>query len=217
MNIYVNPQAADWASEYTLDPAVLRFHQGLDSYNRTPLRYLPGSFTEKHNLPFTFIKDESHRFGLPSYKILGASWGCYRAMIKEHHVPSYTPMTTINDLAGRELQRIYTATDGNWGRAVARMACLMGCYVSIYVPKVMAESTRAKIRQEGPLHVEVVVVDGDYDRAVKEAEKEAKKTKSLLIEDTAWEGYEEIPQVSERARSSSKAKFGSGSLKGTRP
>ena len=74
------------------------------------------------------------------------------------------------------------------------MANILGVNALIYVPKVMVEPTKQKIRQEG---AEVIVVDGDYDMAVKEAEKAANvRPNGLLIEDTAWSGYEEIPQVS---------------------
>ena len=74
------------------------------------------------------------------------------------------------------------------------MAHILGVDAFIYVPKLMIEATKRKIRQEG---AEVIVVDGDYDSAVKEAEKAASvNSYGLLIEDTAWPGYEEIPQVS---------------------
>lgn len=74
------------------------------------------------------------------------------------------------------------------------MASILGAKARIYVPKVMVETTKQKIRQEG---AEVMVVDGDYDMAVKEAERAAvAQPGGLLIEDTAWPGYEVIPQVS---------------------
>ena len=74
------------------------------------------------------------------------------------------------------------------------MANVLGANALVYVPKVMVEATKQKIRQE---RAEVIVVDGDYDMAVKEAEKAATaKPDGLLIEDTSWPGYEEIPQVS---------------------
>ena len=77
---------------------------------------------------------------------------------------------------------------------MAHMADNLGVRARIYVPRVMVEATKQKIRQEG---AEVIVVDGDYDVAVKEAERAAiVQPGGLLIEDTAWPGYESIPQVS---------------------
>ena len=74
------------------------------------------------------------------------------------------------------------------------MAKTLGATALIYVPKVMVEATKQKIRHEG---AEVIVVDGDYDMAVKEAERAADtQPAGLLIEDTAWPGYEQIPRVS---------------------
>ena len=73
------------------------------------------------------------------------------------------------------------------------MAKILGATAVVYVPKIMVDATKQKIRQEG---AEVIVVDGDYDIAVKEAETSAiAQPGGLLIEDTAWPGYEEIPQV----------------------
>ena len=194
--MYFNPSAHTWRSQYAIDPAVLRFHKGLPEYNQTQLLSLPQSFAEQHRLGKVFLKDESHRFGLPAYKILGASWGCYRAVTKHLDLPPASSIDDVrNEVRQKDLQ-FYTATDGNWGRAVARMGAKLGAKAFIYVPKVMVESTKEKIRQEGAT---VVVADGNYDMAVRQAERDATASKGLLIEDTAWPGYEEIPKVSRDA------------------
>lgn len=78
----------------------------------------------------------------------------------------------------------------------------------------MIESKKLKLVQEGAT---VVVVDGDYDQAVKEAERVSIETGGLLIEDTAWPGYEEIPQVSPLTVCFFGAEYVSGSLTATRP
>ena len=49
------------------------FHKSFVEYNLSPLYHLPGLsiFLKISEL---FIKDESHRFGLNSFKVLGASY-----------------------------------------------------------------------------------------------------------------------------------------------
>lgn len=190
--MYRNPSAYSWRSQYSIDPAVLPFHQTLPDYGQTPLRTLPHPVSERLGVGTVLLKDESRRFGLPAYKILGASWGCYRALTKHLHLPSTVPLSALKAEAGTKNVNVYTATDGNWGRAVARTAAMLGVEVHIYVPRVMTESTKQKIRSERAV---VVVVDGDYDLAVKKAERASIETGGLLVEDTAWPGYEEIPQV----------------------
>lgn len=191
--MYINPSARTWQSQYAVDPAVLPFHKDLPSYGQTPLRALAQSVCKKYRIGQILLKDESRRFGLPAYKILGASWGCFRALAKHLGLPATTSIEAIRDATRHTDIRFYTATDGNWGRAVARMGSLLGAKAQIYVPKVTMDSTKQKIKQEGAT---VTVADGDYDVAVKEAERDSMSSGGLLVEDTAWPGYEEIPQVS---------------------
>ena len=192
MAMYSNPSARKWKSEYTTDPSILPFHQTLPNYGPTPLCPLPQIATnlEAHKV---LIKDESRRFGLPAYKILGASWAVYRTVTRELGLPSTASLEEVKAAAGDKGFEYYTATDGNWGRAVARMASMLGAKAHVYVPKVMLETTKKKIAHEG---AEVIVVDGDYDDAVKEAERISKERRGLFIADIAWEWYQEIPQVS---------------------
>ena len=192
--MYHNPSASSWKSIYAIKPSILDFHKALPNYQKTSLLRLPADFSEQLGVGTILIKDESHRFGLPAYKILGASWGCMRTVTQSLGVPPTTSLIAVKSLLKVNNYTFCTATDGNWGRAVSRMANMLGVNALVHVPKVMVEATKQKIRQEG---ADVIVVDGDYDMAVKEAEKAATaKPNGLLIEDTAWSGYEEIPQVS---------------------
>lgn len=191
--MYCNPLARSWKSQYSIDSEVLRFHEDLSEYGQTPLRTLPRSLSERLGVGTILLKDESSRFGLPAYKILGASWGCYRALTKHLRLSPNTPISSVKAEAEAKSIRFYTATDGNWGRAVARTATMLGVKAHVYVPQVMTESTKQKIQGEDAV---VTVADGDYDLAVKEAERASIETGGLLVEDTAWPGYEEIPQVS---------------------
>ena len=194
MLMYHNPSALSWKSKYSVKASILDFHKTIPDYDKTPLLKLPAKLCQQLGVGTILLKDESHRFGLPSYKILGASWGCVRTVTQSVGLPPTTPLSEIRELVAAAGHTFYTATDGNWGRAVARMAKILGATAVVHVPKVMVDATRQKIRREG---AEVIVVDGDYDMAVKEAERSAiAQPGGLLIEDTAWPGYEEIPQVS---------------------
>lgn len=151
------------------------FHQTLPGYEVTPLLMLP-SIAEKLGLGEVMVKDESLRLGLPAFKMLGASWAVHRA---------------LRDSA-RERPRLVTATDGNHGRAVARMAALMSLPATIVIPRGVSERAIELVRAEG---AEVRVLDVSYDDAVQEAAALADADPdALLIQDTSWPGYEDVPQ-----------------------
>jgi diaminopropionate ammonia-lyase len=153
----------------------LEFHRSLRGYEPTPLVAAPAA-ARALGVARVLVKDESSRLGLPSFKILGASWAAHRA------------------LSG---QRTLTcATDGNHGRAVARVARLLGLGAIVFVPYDMAPARREAIAAEG---AEVRVVHGTYDEAVDRAGALAGPD-VLVVQDTgdgpvpAWvvEGYATI-------------------------
>ncbi len=191
--MYYNPTAGSWKCSYTVDPAILHFHQSLPDFAKTPLHQLPSSISQDLGVGKVLLKDESSRAGLPAFKILGASWATYRALARRLELPLTASLNVVREAAGRVNLELHTATDGNHGRAVARMARIFGVEAKVYVPSIMDEKTKALIMQEGAT---VIVVDGDYDTAVKLSEKDSTTSGGILIQDTAWPGYEEIPQVS---------------------
>jgi diaminopropionate ammonia-lyase len=148
----------------------------------------------KFGVKRVWVKDESKRLGLPSFKILGASWATYQALKKRTGHP-LDNWQTIAELR-RQLQplgqlTLIAATDGNHGRAVAHMAALLGFSARILVPENTVAERIAAIAGEG---AEVVVVNGSYDDAVRQSAREGAANKNaLVISDTAWPGYEEIP------------------------
>jgi diaminopropionate ammonia-lyase family len=140
-----------------------------------------------------YVKQESNRFGLDSFKVLGASWAIYRAIISSLRLPDDTRLEALIERVRAEPApfTLLAATDGNHGRAVARVAQQMSLQCRIYVPCTMHDYTQERIRSES---ADVVVVDGDYDRAVQTAAAAAAQLPwGILVQDTAWEGYEEIP------------------------
>ncbi len=139
------------------------------------------------------LKDESSRLGLPAFKILGASWAVYRAC-EARAGGILSTWQTIDELAQQlaplRPMTLAAATDGNHGRAVAHMAALFGFAARIYVPAGTAQARIDGIASEG---ASVVVVDGTYDDAVARAAEDASE-RCLVISDTSWPGYEEVPR-----------------------
>ena len=85
---------------------------------------------------------------------------------------------------------IVAATDGNHGRAVARFSRLLGHRARIFVPDGVHPAAVQAIRDEG---ADVTTVPADYDEAVRTAARYAADTGGVLVQDTAWHGYEEVP------------------------
>lgn len=190
--IYYNPDASGWTCNETADPSVLPFHKRMPQYDRTPLHRMSQSLCRELQVAEIFVKDESNRFGLPAFKILGASWATYRAIATHLDLPLKCSLADMKHAANQSGICLYTATDGNHGRAIARFARILDVQAKVYVPKAMIDATKELIKSEG---ANVIVVDGDYDEAVKQAEKQCHNSDGLLIQDTAWPGYENIPQV----------------------
>ena len=187
----------------------LAFHRRLPGYQATPLIDAP-ELARMLGIGQVLVKDESSRLGLPAFKILGASWAVYRALetraaesggrasARPGHAeacPSgiFEPWSSIEELtkqlAPLRPLTLATATDGNHGRAVAHVAALFGFAARIFVPDGTAQARIDGIASEGAI---VEVVDGTYEDAVAEAAREA-CDRCLVVSDTSWPGYEEIP------------------------
>lgn len=172
--------------------APLAFHRRLDGYVPSPLLYSP-ELAQILGVGELMLKVESQRFGLPAFKILGASWAIYRAL-ETRAGTSLEPWQTLPELAERlaplRPMTLAAATDGNHGRAVAHMAALLGFESRIYVPLGTAQARIDGIASEG---AEVVIVDGTYDDAVARSAQDANE-RCLVISDTSWPGYEDVPR-----------------------
>jgi diaminopropionate ammonia-lyase len=168
-----------------------RLHRRLPGYAPTPLRDAP-DLAARLGVGRVLVKDEAERLGLPAFKMLGASWATYRALVERlGHDPG--PWETVEELAVlleplRPLT-LATATDGNHGRAVARMARLLGFDARIRVPHGTVAARIEAIESEG---ASVSVSDGGYDDAVQESAAAADE-RTVVISDTSWDGYETVP------------------------
>jgi diaminopropionate ammonia-lyase family len=191
-SIYVNPGARKWKYDGEIDTRIKEFHQRMPGFSPTPLISID-SVAKELGVKHVFVKDESSRAGLPAFKILGASWASYRAMADATYSSIGVPLEEISEAARKQGIKLFAATDGNHGRAVARVAKISGLDCDIFVPSNLDRPTQDLIASEG---CRVVVVDGNYDYTVQEARVKSDVPNGLLIQDTAFEGYTEIAQVS---------------------
>lgn len=169
----LNRRDASWTCPAQTGEA-LEFHRALDGYAPTALIELP-TLAEELGVGRVFAKEESSRLGLPAFKALGASWAVHRAL----------------GTVGASDAEVVTATDGNHGRAVARFARLSGQAARIFVPVGgIHPAAVSAIRDEGAA---VVEHPGNYDATVAAAARFAADTGGVLVQDTAWDGYVEVP------------------------
>ena len=193
-SVYFNDKWQSWNSESdTSTENVRNFHRGLPDYKQTPLVKLD-DLAKEVGVRAIYLKDEGSRFGLPSFKVLGASWGTHRAITSRFNLPLGCDLDAVRQaLVGQNIS-LHAATDGNHGRAVARMGHWLGLPVVICVPSGMHQSTISLIESEG---ARVSQSTGNYDQAVLEAQAAANKDGGILIQDFAFGDYTDIPQVSQ--------------------
>ena len=173
--------------------SALNFYRSLPDYAPTPLHSLD-RLAAHLGLASLWLKDEGERFGLKAFKALGATYALCRALARRLDITAapltlaaFAPPWARSRLAGITC---VTATDGNHGRAVAWAARRLGCRAAVYMPRGTSPARVANVEMFGAA---VTVIDGTYDDAVALAADHARRNGWLLIQDTAWSGYEEIP------------------------
>ena len=168
------------------------FHRRLPGYACTRIVDAP-ELAAAFGISALTVKDESHRLGMPSFKILGASWAVYRLLVSRlGYEPVWRDLSELRAaFAPLGSLTLVAATDGNHGRAVAHMARLFGYESRILVPAGTAPARIDGIAGEGAA---VSVVNGTYDDAVR-ASAELATDDVLVVSDTSWDGYTEVPRT----------------------
>ena len=169
------------------------FHESFPQYSKTPLTKLD-HMAEYLGVKEIYLKDESYRFGLNAFKVLGGSFAMARYIASEtgKDVSELPYSVLTSDQLRKEFGQatFFTATDGNHGRAVAWTAQQLGKKAVIYMPKGSDPARLENIRSHG---AEASITDLNYDDAVRLAWKMACENGWIMVQDTAWDGYEDIP------------------------
>lgn len=171
-----------------------RFHQSFPQYEETPLVDLT-HMAEYLGLKSVHVKDESYRFGLNAFKVLGGSYAMAKYIADE--LGKDIKEVDYNFLTSDKLKKefgqatFFSATDGNHGRGVAWSANKLGQKCVIFMPKGSTTTRLENIKKEGAT---ATIEEFNYDDCVRLAAEEAKKVPhGVVVQDTAWEGYEKIP------------------------
>lgn len=173
--------------------SVHTFQQTHRAYTKTPLHQLT-HLAEHVQVADIRVKDESYRFGLNAFKVMGGIYavGKYVAEQLGERVEdlSFEAMQSprVKERLG-ELTFI-SATDGNHGRGIAWAARELGQRSVIYMPKGSSMHRLTAIRSEGA-HADITEVN--YDETVRMCANLAEKNGWVMVQDTAWEGYDDIP------------------------
>lgn len=170
-----------------------KFHSSFPQYEITPLAKLD-NLAKNIGVGGIFVKDESYRFGLNAFKVLGGSYAMakYLASKLDEDISNLDYQKLISKDIKERLGDVtfYTATDGNHGRGVAWTANRLNQKAVVYMPFGSSITRLENIKKEG---AEASITDMNYDDAVRLAAKNAEETNGVIVQDTAWEGYEEIP------------------------
>jgi diaminopropionate ammonia-lyase len=169
------------------------FHESFPEYGLTPLRNLE-KLAYHLGVAGIYVKDESYRFGLNAFKVLGGSFAManYLAQRLGKDISQLDYNALVSDETRRQLGEITfaTTTDGNHGRGVAWTANRLKQKSVVYMPKGSSITRLNNIKAEG---AEAYITELNYDDAVRLTSTNAKKNGWVVVQDTAWEGYEEIP------------------------
>ncbi|MDO4493194.1 MAG: diaminopropionate ammonia-lyase [Clostridia bacterium] len=170
-----------------------KFHRQIPGFGPTPLAALP-NLAKYIGVGGIYIKNESKRLELHSFKVMGGSYAVYRLIRKllgrENEDLSFEFLTSKECHDQLKDAVFCSATDGNHGRGLAWICHQLGFPCQIYVH---AETSRPRIEAIEAYGAKVTVVDGNYDDAVRKANEDSIKNGWYVVSDTSWPGYEEIP------------------------
>jgi len=178
--------------EITIASRVDNFHKSLPNYSPTPTANL-SLLANKLGIKQILIKDESYRFDLNAFKVLGASFAVAKHLAKVIGLPEEKLSYEAIIACKKQYQNttFVTATDGNHGRAVAWAAKLFACDAVVYMPK---GSSLTRLNAISAYGATASITELNYDNTVTFASQQAQQNGWALLQDTAWDAYTKVPQ-----------------------
>lgn len=173
---------------------VAEFHKSFDEYEVTPLFHLK-DLSKTLKIGSLLVKDESYRFELNAFKVLGASYAIGKTLAKRLKKSiAEVPFPVLkSEEVRKEIDDItlVATTDGNHGRGVAWTAEQLNLDSVVYMPKGTTKNRLQHILDTG---AQATITEYNYDDTVRWVAKESQKNQWVIIQDTAWEGYEDVPK-----------------------
>lgn len=190
-NLFCNPDAESFTLPRPRNTThAIEMQRQLPQFAPTALKSLP-ELAMEYGVRGIFVKEEGTRAGLGAYKILGASWATFRAICDANDLPYDSKWDVVARAARERGYGLFAATAGNHGRALARLAGLMGITAHIFADKSVSAKMVAKIENEGAT---VSITDGGYAEALKSATRACRDASNgLHIQDFAFDDYMTIP------------------------
>lgn len=181
-------------SNFSLEKAldIYAYHKTIPAYAETKLCSLD-NLAKYFEVKKIFVKDESSRFNLNAFKGLGAGFAAANVLAKKaglNKLGSFTELLEAMKAQQMPQQTFVTATDGNHGRGVAWIAKQLGQRAVVYMPEGTVSERFNNIKALG---ADVEILPMNYDDAVRYSKDMAAKNNWIVVQDTSWEGYEEIP------------------------
>tara|TARA_B110000503_G_scaffold135104_1_gene215090 strand:- start:16574 stop:17773 length:1200 start_codon:yes stop_codon:yes gene_type:complete len=164
------------------------------NYQATDLHHLT-DMAAQGNVGQIYYKDESTRFGLKSFKALGGAYAVTR-FLQQHLAGLNGEEPTMEQLLSGQYKEqlkdvvVSCATDGNHGRSVAWGAQMFGCQCIIYIHRDVSAGRQKAMEAYA---AQVIRITGNYDESVRQAAVDATEHGRVIISDTSYEGYTEIP------------------------
>lgn len=182
-----------WLNQAVAEEA-LNFHRSFSAYAPTDLHLYPET-AQALGLGQLYVKNEAQRFGLNAFKALGSSYAMGKLLAERLGRPiEDLPLASLVQAMDKGLVEkpvLVTATDGNHGHGLAWTARLLGLEAVVYMPEGSSPERLLRIQNEG---AEAQILPMNYNACVRHASAMAQEKGWILVQDSAFDGYERIPR-----------------------